>query len=154
VLMLKYSTVYREPHVTVAVAKLAGNMVYVLGEVRAPGSYEVLPNATVLQAIARAGGATNGAAMGNIILMRRTGPTSMLARKVQANHAVSQGLASQDPYIRRFDIIYVPRKAIASIDLFVEQHFEKLINVPQGYITGWEAFHMDRVFRNSATVAR
>src|SRR5882672_2465407 len=96
VLMLKYSTVYREPHVTVAVAKLAGNMVYVLGEVRAPGSYEVLPNATVLQAIARAGGTTNGAAMGNVILMRRTGPTSMLAKKVQANRAVSQGLASQD----------------------------------------------------------
>jgi polysaccharide export outer membrane protein len=153
-LMVKYSAVYREPHVTVGVAKLAGNMVYVLGEVRAPGSYEVLPNATVLQTIARAGGATNGAAMGNVILMRRTGPTSMLARKVQANHAVSQGLASQDPYIRRFDIIYVPRTAIASIDLFVEQHFEKIINVPQGYITGWEAFHLDRVFRNSATTVR
>jgi polysaccharide export outer membrane protein len=154
VLMSKYSAVYREPHITVAIAKMAGNMVHVLGEVKNPGAYEVLPNATVLQSIARAGGATNGAAMGNVILIRRTGPTSMVARKVKVSRAISQGLAGDDPYVRRFDIVYVPRTTIASIDLFVQQHFEKLIAAPQGYITGWEAFHLDRVFQHSATVAR
>jgi polysaccharide export outer membrane protein len=154
VLMNKYSATYRDPHITVAIAKLAGNMVHVLGEVRAPGSYEVLPNATVLQTIARAGGATNGAAMGNVILMRRTGPTSMVARRVKVSRAISQGLAADDPYVRRFDIIYVPRTTIANIDLFVEQHFEKLVAAPSGYITGWEAFHLDRVFQHSATIAR
>src|SRR4029078_10993970 len=61
----KYRAVYREPRVTIAVARLAGNFVHVLGEVRAPGSYEVLPNATVLQAIARAGGANGNASEGN-----------------------------------------------------------------------------------------
>jgi polysaccharide export outer membrane protein len=142
----KYKAVYREPHVTIGVAKLAGNFVHVLGEVRVPGSYEVLPNATVLQAIARAGGATDGAAMGNVILMRRTGPNSMVARKVQANHAISYAQASEDPYLRRFDIVYVPKTTIAKIDLFVSQHIEKLLVVPQGYIYGWQAFHMDRIF--------
>jgi polysaccharide export outer membrane protein len=154
VLMNRYSATYRDPHITVAIAKLAGNMVHVLGEVRAPGSYEVLPNATVLQSIARAGGTTNGAALGNVILLRRTGPTSLVARRVKVSRAIGQGLAADDPYVRRFDIIYVPRTTIASIDLFVEQHFQGLINVPQGYITGWEAFHIGQVFRNSATVAR
>jgi len=153
-LMARYANVYREPRITVAIGKMAGNMVHVLGEVHQPGSYEVLPNATVLQAIARAGGATTGAALGSVILMRRTGPNSMVARKVQVNRALSKGLASQDPYIRRFDIIYVPRTTIASVDLFVEQTFEKLVAVPTGYITGWEAFHVDRLFPRSVTVTR
>ena len=78
----------------------------------------------------------------------------MVARRVKLSRAISQGLAADDPYVRRFDIIYVPRTTIASIDLFVEQHFEKLIAAPQGFITGWETFHLDQVFHNSATVAR
>jgi len=148
----KYKAIYREPHVTIAVAKLAGNFVHVLGEVRSPGSYEVTPNATVLQAIARAGGASDGAALGNVILMRRTGPTSLVARRVPVNRAIKQGLASADPYLRRFDIVYVPKTTIASIDQFVSQHIEKLLFVPQGYIYGWEAFHMERVFPKSVRV--
>jgi polysaccharide export outer membrane protein len=151
-LMKSYASIYREPRVTIGVAKLAGNFVHVLGEVRTPGSYEVTPNATVLQAIARAGGATEGAALGNVILMRRTGPSSLVARKVQANRAIKQGLASQDPYVRRFDIIYVPRTSIASLDLFVQQHVEKLLVIPSGYIFGWQAFHIDRVFPKSIQV--
>jgi polysaccharide export outer membrane protein len=151
-LMVKYATVYREPHITINVTKLAGNFVHVLGEVRAPGSYEVMPNATVLQAIARAGGANDKAALNNVILMRRTGPNSLVARRVQANRAISQGLASYDPYVRRFDIVYVPKSAIASVDLWVEQHVTNLLSIPTGYIYGWQAFHMDRVFPKGVEV--
>ena len=147
-----YRNVYREPHVTIAVSRLAGNFVHVLGEVRAPGSYEVLPNATVLQAIARAGGATDGAAMGNVILMRRTGPNSLVARRVQANHAITYAQASEDPFLRRFDIVYVPKTTIAKVDLFIQQHIGQLLVVPQGYIYGWQAFHIDRIFPKDVRV--
>jgi polysaccharide export outer membrane protein len=147
-----YRSVYRDPHVTIAVARLAGNFIHVLGEVRAPGSYEVMPNATVLQAIARAGGATDGAAMGNVILMRRTGPNSMVARKVQANHAITYSQASEDPFLRRFDIVYVPKTTIAKVDLFISQHIGQLLVVPQGYIYGWQAFHIDRIFPKDVRV--
>jgi len=147
-----YRNVYREPHVTIAVSRLAGNFVHVLGEVRAPGSYEVLPNATVLQAIARAGGATDGAAMGNVILMRRTGPNSLVARRVQANHAITYAQASEDPFLRRFDIVYVPKTTIAKVDLFISQHIGQLLVVPQGYIYGWQAFHIDRIFPKDVRV--
>jgi len=147
-----YRNVYREPHVTIAVTRLAGNFVHVLGEVRAPGSYEVMPNATVLQAIARAGGATDGAAMGNVILMRRTGPNSLVARRVQANHAITYALAAEDPYLRRFDIVYVPKTTIAKVDLFISQHIGQLLVVPQGYIYGWQAFHIDRIFPKDVRV--
>jgi protein involved in polysaccharide export with SLBB domain len=152
VLTQKYAGVFREPRITIDVTKLAGNFVHVMGEVRAPGSYEMMPNGTVLQAIARAGGANDKAALNNVILMRRTGPNSLVARRVQVNRAISQGLASYDPYLRRFDIVYVPKSAIASVNLWVEQHVTNLLSVPTGYIYGWEAFHMDRVFPKSARV--
>jgi polysaccharide biosynthesis/export protein len=151
-LTVMYRDVYREPHVTIAVVKLAGNFVHVLGEVRAPGSYEVMPNSTVLQAIARAGGTTDGAAMGNVILMRRTGPNSLVARRVQANHAITYSQAFEDPYLRRFDIVYVPKTTIAKIDLFISQHIGQLLVVPQGYIYGWQAFHIDRIFPKDVRV--
>ena len=53
VLAIAYVDVYREPNITVSVAKMAGNLIHVLGQVRSPGSYEVTPNATVLQAMIR-----------------------------------------------------------------------------------------------------
>lgn len=146
ILMIQYANVFREPRITIAVSKLAGNFVHVMGEVRAPGSYELMPNATVLQAIARAGGTTELASLGNVILMRRTGPSSLVARKVQSSQAIKHGLAGQDPYVRRFDIVYVPKSTIASVNRFVDQHIAKMLAVPQGYIYGWQAFHIDRLF--------
>lgn len=151
-LQKKYEGVFRDPKITIAVTKLAGNFVHVLGEVHAPGSYEIMPNATVLQAIARAGGATSAAALGNVVLLRRTGPKSLVAQRVQVNRAIKQGLAGADPYVRRFDIVYVPKSTIASIDQFVEQHIEKMLSIPQGYIYGWEVFHLDQVFVKSNQV--
>lgn len=146
VLTLRYVDVYREPRITVSVSKMAGNFVHVFGMVKSPGSFEVLPNATVVQAIARAGGPTNEAALGSVVLMRRTGASTLIARKLQIDRAIGQGLVSQDPYIRRFDIVYVPKSQIASVNQFVDQFFAKLLPVPHMIIFGWEAFNIGRVF--------
>lgn len=145
-LTTKYVDVFLDPKITVSVAKLAGNFVHVLGNVRSPGSYELMPNATVLHALARAGGATDDASMGNVVLMRRTGPSSLVVRKVQLDRALKQGLAAQDPYVRRFDIIYVPKTTIGNVNKFVGQFFGSIRTVSEAYIFGWEAFHIDRVF--------
>lgn len=153
-LTLRYVDVFRAPVITVSVAKLAGNFVHVLGNVRSPGSYELTPNATVLQALARAGGPTNEASMGNVVLMRRTGPSSLVVRKVQLNRALGQGLAAQDPYVRRFDIVYVPKTTIANVNQFVGQFFGSIRTVSEAYIFGWEAFHIDRVYPSGDSAVR
>jgi polysaccharide export outer membrane protein len=146
VLTRQYVDVFREPNITVTVSHLAGNYVHVLGQVRNPGSYEVLPNATVLQAVVRAGGPAMNASMGSVVLMRRTGPSSMAIRKVSLDRAIHAGHTSQDPYVRRFDIIFVPRTTIGNVNQFVDQFFGNISKVSQAYIFGWEAFNIDRVF--------
>ena len=146
VLTLQYVDVFREPNITVTVSRLAGNFVHVLGQVRLPGAYEVTPNATVLQAVTRAGGPAINAAMGSVILMRRTGPSSMIVRKVSLDRAIHLAQAGQDPYVRRFDIIYVPRTAIGDMNQFCEQFFGSVTKTAQAFIFGWETFHINRVF--------
>jgi len=146
VLTGQYVDVFREPNITVTVARLAGNFVHILGHVRNPGSYEVMPNATVLHAVARAGGPAMNASMGNVVLMRRTGPSSLAIRKVSLDRVIHAGHVGQDPYVRRFDIIYVPRTTIGNVNQFVDQFFGNITKVSQAYIFGWEAFNVNRVF--------
>ncbi len=146
VLTDEYVDVFRDPNITVTVAKLAGNMVHVLGQVRIPGAYEVTPNATVLQAVTRAGGPSINAKMGSVILMRRTGPASMIVRKVSLDRAIHLAQAGQDPYVRRFDIIYVPRTLIGNVNQFSDQFFGSITKASQAVIFGWETFNINRVF--------
>jgi hypothetical protein len=90
--------------------------------------------------------------MGNVILMRRTGPSSLAVRKVQLNRAIKQGVAAQDPFVRRFDIVYVPKTTIGNVNQFVDQFFGSIKTVSEAYIFGWEAFNIERVFPEDVEV--
>ena len=62
-----------EPVVTVALTKLDGNQVYVIGQVNKPGAFTMNPRLNVLQALSVAGGMTPFAAGNDIIVIRRSG---------------------------------------------------------------------------------
>ena len=61
-----------DPVVTVSLQKIAGNRVYVIGQVTKPGAFVVNPRVDVMQAISMAGGTTPFASLGNIKIIRRT----------------------------------------------------------------------------------
>jgi polysaccharide export outer membrane protein len=141
-----YADVYINPDITTAIKEVAGNEVHVLGQVKFPGSYTKVPNMTALQAIASAGGFEDDASKGSVIVMRRTGPGSLITRKIDLHDAVQRGASSQDLFLRRYDIVYVNRNAIGDVNLFVDRFFNKMIPVFELYIRGWQAFNMERVF--------
>jgi len=58
------------PQVTVTVADINSRRVYVTGEVSHAGSFALLPNMTVLQALTSAGGFTQFAKLKNIYILR------------------------------------------------------------------------------------
>ena len=62
-----------DPVVTVAVKTIAGNKIYILGQVQRPGTFVMNPRVDVMQALAMAGGATPFAALNDIKILRRTG---------------------------------------------------------------------------------
>lgn len=59
-----------EPVVTVSVTGIAGNQIYVIGQVIKPGAYVMNPQINILQALSLAGGMTPFAATNDIIVIR------------------------------------------------------------------------------------
>jgi len=64
-----------DPVVTATVTEIKGNKVYVIGQVTRPGEFIVNPRVDVMQALSMAGGTTPYAALGNIVILRRSGGT-------------------------------------------------------------------------------
>jgi polysaccharide export outer membrane protein len=63
------------PYVSVIVTDAASNVVYVLGKVANPGSYQLRDKLTVLQALALAGGFVEFARSNDMVLLRLDGET-------------------------------------------------------------------------------
>jgi polysaccharide export outer membrane protein len=64
----------RNPQVSVAIDEYRSQRIFVMGEVRAPGTYQLTGDMTIIEALSRAGGTTNDAA--EEILVVRPSPDS------------------------------------------------------------------------------
>jgi polysaccharide export outer membrane protein len=112
-----------EPKVTVILRKLAGNYVFVLGEVKSQGAYEIFGPMTATQAIARAGGATDAAKLNSVLVIRRTSPDAIVGMRVNVDWLLKNRVSSKDRILRAYDIVYVPTTFIGKVDVFLEQFF-------------------------------
>jgi len=64
----------KDPHVTVTVTQINSKKIYLVGNVLRPGSYPLLRDMTVLQALSLAGGFTTFASPRNMKIISGTGP--------------------------------------------------------------------------------
>ena len=86
---------------------------YVLGEVNAPGSFQLKGRETVLDALIAAGGINSNASRRGIILTRPTVPDSCrLVLPVSFNRIVQLGDTTTNYQIRAGDRVYVPSKSL------------------------------------------
>jgi protein involved in polysaccharide export with SLBB domain len=138
----------KRPRVVVEVTRLAGNQIHVLGRVKKPGSLAASPLPTLLQVLAEAGGFEDDAARGSVIVMHRVGLGSVSVARVRVDRLLRRG---GDVPLSRYDIVYVPRTGIGSLDVFVDQFFTRLIPVQTATLIGWELFNLDRVFQTAPT---
>jgi protein involved in polysaccharide export with SLBB domain len=145
------SAEYRQPRVTVEVAKSAPDQVHVLGRVKKPGSQVVRMLPTLLQVIAEAGGFEDDAARNSVVIMHRVGRNSVSVARIRADRLLRGG---GDVPLSRFDIVYVPRSTIGNLDVFVDQFFTRITPVGTAGRMGWEFFHMDRVYSQVRIVAQ
>lgn len=116
-----YGNELRDPSLVITPTDFGSQKVFVGGEVKAPGAFEMPGDIDVLQAIVMAGGWTDEGKPTHVIVMRRTPGGERMTRVVD----VKNGLARQDLYeigpLKRFDVVYVTRKIIADENLFVKQ---------------------------------
>ncbi len=133
-----YAKVLAEPEVAVIVTEPANQRFFIFGEVRLPGAYVLGGKMTLIDAIAQAGGIKVTARRDNIILMRKTDSGHYVAKRVDLDAKVRTS-DTEVTYLLATDVIYVPMSAIAKLDTFVDQFFNKLSPAWRFYILASEA---------------
>ncbi|MEL7547708.1 MAG: polysaccharide biosynthesis/export family protein [Pseudomonadota bacterium] len=98
----------RAAEVNVTVTSIAGNRVFVLGEVNSPGTYVMTSRMNVAQLISLAGGVTTFAKENRIVILRGKGPQA-LRIPVNLNSILSGDDRLTNYYVLfAGDVVYVP----------------------------------------------
>jgi len=130
-----YGRVLRDPKVAVIVREFAGMKVYVGGEVYSPRMLPLTGRMTALQAVQSAGGFNDKAKLSSVIIVSRGEGNLPSARTVNLKKVLAGDPYGEDPVLRPFDVVYVPKTFIASANKFVEQYIEEMIpgNLSSGF---------------------
>ncbi len=121
----KYLNYLVKPEISVDIVTLNGQKIFVLGEVKQPGVYQIDPPTSMLEAISKAGGFTLDGKSSNVVLIRG-GPKKPVARMVDLKKSLEKGGFGQDVALQTGDVVYVPRTFISQVDRFFN-HFENII---------------------------
>ena len=128
-----YATQLRRPDVEVTVKTATPLKVFVGGEVDKPGVYDMPGDINALQAVVMAGGFKTSGKRHQVVIIRRGPDGRPMMRTADLRSAIyNPGKADAVP-LRRFDIIYVPRTAIAEVDLFVQQYLRDSLPITFSY---------------------
>jgi protein involved in polysaccharide export with SLBB domain len=124
-----YANELRDPSVVITPMDFGSQKVFVGGEVKQPGVFELPGEIDVLQAILLAGGWTEEGSTTQVIVMRRKPGGELMSRVVD----VRNGLARQALYdigpLQRFDVVYVTRSAIADQNQFIRQYIRQALPI-------------------------
>lgn len=128
-----YTGTLLRPQVQVSVKSTTPLKVFVGGEVKNPGVFDMAGDGDALRAIIQAGGFTNGAKRNQVVIIRRGVDGRAMMRTTNLLQGLtSPGSADLVP-LRRFDIVYVPRSGVSEAGLFMQQYFRDLLPVSFSY---------------------
>jgi len=105
----------------------APRFVYVLGEVKAPGRYELVAPTTILQSIALAGSWNVGANIAQVVVFRRGDDWRLMATMVDIQGALrgKSPCPRGEIWIADSDVIIVPKSRILEADDFINLVFTR-----------------------------
>ena len=132
------------PDVEVTVRQAQPLKVFVGGEVKNAGMYDMAGDIDALQAVIQAGGFTPSARRFEVVVVRRGPDGRPMMRTVDLMRAVTDPARSDAVPLRRFDVVYVPRSTVAEVGLFVSQVFDAVpFSDGFGYVIADRAFGDD-----------
>jgi polysaccharide biosynthesis/export protein PslD len=111
----------------VDVVTVTGSRIYIGGEVGVPGVYPLAATPTALQALMMARGLNNDSRLNTVIVVRRNPEGKPHVFKLDLKAALIYGRTENDIPLRAFDIVYVPKKPVSRVNLFVEQYIEEIV---------------------------
>ncbi|MCK6449713.1 MAG: polysaccharide biosynthesis/export family protein [Alphaproteobacteria bacterium] len=123
----RFNVELQRPDVTVIPRSFASNRVFVGGEVGTPGVVNIAGRIGVAEAVLTAGGFRTTAAFDNVVLLRRSPDGRPMLRNVDMAKLLDEGDRSQDVPVQAGDMIFVPRKGIANVNMWVDQYFKQVM---------------------------
>ncbi|MCF8106718.1 MAG: polysaccharide biosynthesis/export family protein [Desulfohalobiaceae bacterium] len=109
-----------------------GSVVYLLGEVTNPGTYEIMRPINVLEALTRAGGYTAKADLKRVVVFRRH-EKKQIARSLDVKKLLDLDPSSRFFFLKPEDVIYVPKTSIGSTGELMRQLADVIL------FNGWGA---------------
>jgi protein involved in polysaccharide export with SLBB domain len=117
----------RSPSVTVQVRSYGSQKVYVGGEVPRPGTVQLVGNLTVVDAIMEAGGLKLTGDPSRIVLIRKQGDGTAVARGLALMDSARQPTPDSLTPLLPYDVILIPQTKIARLDRWVDQYVRQLV---------------------------
>lgn len=95
-------------HVDLFLQKHAGSVIYIIGQVKLPGTHKIMRPLSVMEALAISGGFTPGARLDHVYVFRRN-ENKLVATTVNVQDTLTPQKAGRFFHLRPDDIVYVPR---------------------------------------------
>jgi protein involved in polysaccharide export with SLBB domain len=125
-----YAQELAAPNVSVIVRRTSNQRVFVSGEVGKQGVVALTRGLTLYQAIQKAGGMLDTARRSQVILIRR-GADGQPAGSAIDVRPIEGGLQpGTDVALQPYDMVFVPKSAIADVNVFVDQCIRKNLPIP------------------------
>jgi polysaccharide export outer membrane protein len=114
----RYAMIVEGLEVTPILLDRAPRFLYVVGEVRVPGRFEMTGPTTVMQAIALAGSWNVGAQLDHVVIFRRDENWRLMATKVNVKSSLlfKKPCPGGEIWLRDSDIVLVPKSPILCAD--------------------------------------
>lgn len=116
----------RNPQVTVGLVEATAARIYVGGQVNAQGVFAIGGRIGAMEAILQAGGFTPQARVREVVLIRRGPDDRPMLRTLDLGGFV-EGRAVDDVPLYSGDILFVPRSAIAEVNLWIEMFIDGVV---------------------------
>jgi polysaccharide export outer membrane protein len=113
--------------VTPILSARAPRFIYVVGEVKNPGRFDLVGPTTAMQSIALAGGWTNGGNLRQVVVFRRAEDWRLLATKLDIRGGLygERPVPSDEIWLRDTDVVVVPKMPIKRLDDLIELVFTR-----------------------------
>jgi polysaccharide export outer membrane protein len=114
-----YTKVLHEPIINIKLTQFEKPYFVMNGEVTHPGKYDFTGDTTVSQAVAIAGGFTDRAKRGEVVVFRRVSDQFAEVKKVDINRMFNKGTLDEDLHLRPGDMVLVSKSKMSKIAKFI-----------------------------------
>ncbi len=142
---VKMADLLLDPRASIVLSSVAEQPVYVLGEVKRPGSVTSRGTIRLSMALAQAGGILSSGQPSSVMVIRTTGVAEATAIKVDFAGVLSAGDLSQDLTLEPYDVVFVPQSIIGKIDEFVDLFFNQIAPAQLFYLRGYDMINRGSV---------